>query len=252
MTDYTQMELLACTASRILEDKKSVMVGTGLPLIAALLAQRRHAPELTMFFEAGGVGAIPSTLPISVGESRTFERGVQASSMHSTMSNGQAGLVDYGFLGGAQIDPYGNLNSTVIGDWKKPKVRFPGSGGANDIGSWAWNTIIIMKQNKRKFVKNLDFLTTPGYLGGPDEREKMGLPAHTGPYRVVTQLATYGFDGESKRMKLSSLHPGVTIKNIQENSSFEVLIPDEIHHTKPPTAEEKALLHEIDPYGVVV
>ncbi|HDM22835.1 MAG TPA: 3-oxoacid CoA-transferase [Methanomicrobia archaeon] len=247
---YTQMEFLACTASHILEDKKTVMVGTGLPMIAAMLAQKTHAPNLTMIFEAGGVGPLPPVLPVSVGESRTFYKALQAGSMHSVMSNGQAGLIDYGFIGGAQIDVYGNLNSTVIGNWKNPKIRFPGSGGANDIGSWAWRTVIIMKQNKRKFVKELDFLTTPGYLTGPKAREKAGLPYGTGPYRVITQLAVYGFDDETKKMKLVSLHPGVTIDEIKENSSFDILIPEKIETTKEPTEKEIEILHKLDPQGI--
>lgn len=246
------MELLASVASRVLKDNRTVMVGTGLPLIAALLAQRRHAPGLTMFFEAGGIGARPSMLPISVGESRTFQKGVQAASMHNTMSNGQAGFVDYGFLGGAQIDRYGNLNSTVIGNWQNPQVRFPGSGGANDIGSWAWETIIIMKQDEKKFVNKLDFVTTPGYLSGPGTREKEGLPENTGPYRVVTQLATYGFDEDTKRMKLLALNPGVTVTEVQNNSSFEILIPPNPEKALPPKEGEKRILHEVDPHGVVL
>ena len=252
MANFTQLELIATTASRILEDKRTVIVGTGLPLIAALLAQRSHAPGLTMFFEAGGIGAKPSMLPVSVGEFRTFHKGIQATSMHTTMSNGQAGLIDYGFIGGAQIDQYGNLNSTVIGSWEKPKVRFPGSGGANDIGSWAWKTIVIMKQNEKKFVQELDFLTTPGYLEGSSARENVGLPKNTGPYRVVTQLGTYGFDDKCKKMKLLSLHPGVTVKEVKQNSSFKIIIPETVEKTDPPTPEEKRSLGEIDPYGVVL
>nr|MDO8077775.1 CoA-transferase [Candidatus Freyarchaeota archaeon] len=161
--EYTTGELLAVAASKLLEDKKSVFVGTGLPMIASMLAQRTHAPNLLIIFEAGGMGPQIPVLPISVGDSRTFWKAVAASSMHDSMSISQAGYVDYGFLGGAQIDMYGNINTTVIGDHDNPKVRFPGSGGANDVGSLSHKTIIIMRrQEPRTFVKKVDFITTPG------------------------------------------------------------------------------------------
>lgn len=250
--DYNQAELLTCAASRILTDNSTVIVGTGRPLLAAMLAQRTHAPNLIAIFEAGGVGASPPELPISVGERGTYYKGVGAGSMHRVMSAGQAGFVEYGFLGGAQIDKYGNLNSTVIGDWSEPSVRFPGSGGANDIGSWAWNTIISINQSKKTFVDELDFLTTPGYLSGPGSREEAGLPKNTGPHRVITQLGIYEFDDETKRMKLKSIHPGVDESEIQENSQFEILIPDDVETTSEPTEEELEIIREIDTQGMIV
>jgi acyl CoA:acetate/3-ketoacid CoA transferase beta subunit len=249
---FTPAELMACAAARLLEDDTSVMVGTGLPVIAVLLAQRTHAPGLLIVFEAGGIGPRPAALPISVGDSRTFCQAAAASSMLDVMGACQAGYIDYGFLGGAQIDAYGNLNTTVIGDWTRPKVRLPGSGGANDIGSLCFRTIVIMRQDERKFVERLDFLTTPGYLDGPGARERAGLPTNTGPYAVVTQLATYDFDRETKRLRLATLHPGVTVEDIQRKSAFEILIPDEISSTEPPSVREQRLLHEIDPLGIAV
>ena len=251
-TKYNQRELQACVASKMLEDKKSVFVGTGLPMIASMLAQRTHAPGLLIVFEAGGMGPQSPVLPISVGDSRTFYRAVAASSMHDSMSVTQAGYLDYGFLGAAQIDVYGNINTTVIGDWERPKVRLPGSGGANDVGSLCQRTIIIMRQDKRRFVEKVDFITTPGYLDGPGARERAGLPAGSGPYRVITQLGVYGFDEETKRMKLLAVHPGVTIEDVKENSSFELIIPDKVETTEPPTEEELRILHEIDPTGMTI
>ena len=236
-TTYTPTELLACVAARLLEDKKSVFVGTGLPMIAAMLAQRTHAPNLLIIFEAGGVGPQVPVLPISVGDARTFYRAVAASSMHDVMSAGQAGYVDYGFLGAAMIDMYGNINTTVIGDWGLPKVRLPGSGGANDIGSFCPRTIIIMRQDQRRFVEKVDFITTPGYLDGPGARERAGLPTGTGPYRVITQLGVYGFDAQTKRVKLFALHPGITLEDVQANSSFAILVPEKVEVTRPPTVE---------------
>jgi len=250
--NYTPRELLACVAAKVLEDKKSVFVGTGLPMIASMLAQRTHAPNLLIVFEAGGIGPQIPVLPISVGDSRTFYRAVAASSMHDSMSISQAGYLDYGFLGAAQIDMYGNINTTIIGDWEKPKVRLPGSGGANDVGSLCQRTIIIMRQDKRRFVEKVDFITTPGYLDGPGARERAGLPEGSGPYRVITQLGVYGFDEETKRMKLLAVHPGVTINDVKENSSFELIIPDRVETTKPPTEEELRILHEIDPTGMAI
>jgi len=249
---YTSTELLACVAAHILEDKKSVFVGTGLPMIAAMLAQRTHAPNLLLFFEAGGIGPEMPVLPISVGDSRTFYHAVAASSMHDSMAMAQAGYIDYGFLGGAQIDMYGNLNTTVIGPYEHPKVRLPGSGGANDVGTLCNNTIIIMRQDKYRFLEKIDFLTTPGYLNGFDSREKTGLPAGSGPYRVISQLGVYGFDNKSKRMKLLSIHPGVSIDQIKENSGFEIIIPQKISVTTPPLQKELAILKKIDPAGMVI
>ena len=249
---YSTIELMACVAARILEDRKSVFVGTGLPMIAAMLAQRTHAPNLLIVFEAGGIGPQIPVLPISVGDSRTFYRAVAASSMHDVMMLAQAGWIDYGFLGAAQIDMYGNINTTVIGPWEKPKVRLPGSGGANDVGSLCNRTIILMRQDARRFVERVNYITTPGYLTGPSAREKAGLPEGSGPYRVITQLGVYGFDEETKRMKLLSVHPGVTIDDIKANSQFEILIPEEISTTEPPTKEELKILHEIDPTGIVL
>jgi glutaconate CoA-transferase subunit B len=244
---------MACAASRVLEDGKSVFVGTGLPIIASMLAQRTHAPNLLVVFEAGGVGPKIPAIPISVGDSRTFHRAVMAASMDYVMSCAQLGHIDYGFLGAAQIDAYGNLNTTVIGAHDAPKTRLPGSGGANDLGSLCHRTIVLMRQDTRKFVEKLDYLTTPGYLSGPGAREKAGLPRNTGPYRVITQLCVMGFDAESKRMKLVSTHPGVTVKEVVENTGFKLLVPERVPVTGEPNGEELRLLREeLDPNKIVI
>ncbi len=252
--DYNPTELLAYVAAGLLEDNKSVFVGTGLPMIAAMLAQRTHAPNLLIIFEAGGIGPQVPVLPISVGDSRTFYHACAASSMHDVMSAGQAGYVDYGFLGAAQMDRYGNLNTTVIGPHETPKVRLPGSGGANDIGSFCWHTIIVMRQDQRRFVERLDFLTTPGYLDGPGARERAGLPANSGPHRVITQLGLYDFDAESKRMRLLATHPGVAVDDVRANSGFELIIPYDngVATTEPPPPKVRRILREIDPTGMVI
>ncbi|MGB9904534.1 MAG: CoA-transferase subunit beta [Desulfotomaculales bacterium] len=250
---YTLTELMAYAAAREIENKKSIMVGTGLPIIAAMFAQKTHAPDILIIFEAGGVGPLIPALPISVGDSRTFYRAVSAYGMLDVMALAQAGYADYGFLGAAQIDPYGNINTTVIGDHARPRVRLPGSGGANDFGSLCHRTIIIMRQDKNKFKEKVDFVTTPGYLDGPGAREKAGLPLGTGPVRVITQLAVYGFDERTKRLKLRSLHPGVTVEEVQNNSSFEILLPEgEIPATPVPSEEELAVLRSLDPAGISI
>ncbi len=249
---YSSTELLACVAARMLQDNKSVFVGTGLPMIAAMLAQRTHAPNLLLFFEAGGIGPEMPVLPISVGDSRTFYSAVAASSMHDSMAMAQAGYIDYGFLGGAQIDKYGNLNTTVIGPYEHPKVRLPGSGGANDVGTLCHQTIILIRQDKHRFLEKIDFLTTPGYLSGCDSREKAGLPTGSGPYRVISQLGVYGFDPESKEMTLLSAHPGVTIEQITESSGFAIRIPKYVSSTNPPSQKELNILKKIDPAGMVI
>jgi acyl CoA:acetate/3-ketoacid CoA transferase beta subunit len=252
-TAYNPTELLACVAASFLEDGKSVFVGTGLPLLAAMLAQRTHAPGLLIFFEAGGIGPQLRALPISVGDSRTTYRAIAASSMHDIMSLSQQGYVDFGFLGAAQMDSRGNLNTTVIGDHALPKVRLPGSGGANDVASFAHRTIVIMRQSERSFVGKLDFLTTPGHLDGPGGREGAGLPAGHGPYRVVTQLAVYDFEETTKRLRLASLHPGVELEAIQRASGFSILIPERVPTSPAPTTEQLELLRrEIDPSAIVI
>ena len=249
---YTQVELMASIASKILEDGKSVFVGTGLPVIATVLAQRTHAPNILIMYEAGGIGPQCPVIPVSVGDSRTYYRGIAASSMHDVMSALQSGYVDYGFLGAAQIDMFGNINTTVIGDYQYPKIRLPGSGGANDVGSLCHKNIILMKQDEQRFVNKLDFMTTPGYLTGPGGREKAGLPENTGPYRVITQLGVYGFDHETKRMRLISIHPGVDLKEVKRNCGFELIIPEVVKTSETPTEKELRILREIDPSGIVM
>jgi glutaconate CoA-transferase subunit B len=244
------MELMICCASRLLEDGRTVAVGTGVPCAAAMLAQHRHAPNLVILFEAGGVAPQLPTMPISVGDSRTFYRAVMATSMADVMETCQRGLVDYTFLGGAQIDAYGNLNSTLIGsDYAHPKVRLPGSGGANDLASFCRRILVVTNHDRRRFVERLDFLTTPGYLTGPGAREAAGLPTGTGPYRVITDLAVLGYHEQTKRMTVLSLHPGVSLDQVRAATSFELTVADVLTETAAPSDEELRLLHEeIDPH----
>ena len=246
--EYSPSELLICLAARLVEDGSMAFVGTGIPMLAGSLAQRLYAPNLVPVFEFGGVGAILEKLPLAVGDMRTFNKALVASSICDIMETAQRGFIEYGFIGGAQIDMYGNLNTTVIGEQPKPKVRLPGSGGANDIGSLCWRTIAILPHDTRRFVKKVAFMTTPGYLSGPGAREAAGLLPDTGPHRVVTTLGIMGFDPETCRMKLLSLNPGATVEQVRENTGFEMLIADTITHNDPPTAEElRVLREEVDP-----
>src|SRR5262245_13955140 len=231
---FNAMELMICSAARLLEDGKTVAVGTGVPCAAAMLAQRTHAPRLVILFEAGGVAPQLPTMPISVGDSRTFYRGLMATSMADIMETCQRGLIDYTFLGGAQIDAVGNLNSTMIGsDYARPKVRLPGSGGANDLASLCWRILVVTNHDKRRFVEKLDFLTTPGYLTGAGAREAAGLPPGTGPYRVITDLAILGYHEQSKRMQVLSLHPGVELEQVRQATSFELEVQQPLKVTPP-------------------
>ena len=253
MVSYSQVELMICIAARLLEDGSTVGVGTGAPCAAAMLAQKTHAPNLLITFEAGGVGPLLPSMPISVGDSRTFYRALMATSMGDVLEACQRGMVDYTFLGGAQIDAFGNLNSTVIGDYDHPRVRFPGSGGANDFASLCWRTLVMTRHDRRRFVEKLDFVTTPGYLTGPGARESAGLPACTGPYKVITELAVMGFDETTRRMQVEDLNPGVTLERVQENTGFELLEAANLGCTEPPREEELLILRqEVDPHGYIL
>jgi len=244
MGSYNPNEMLICSAARLMTDNTTAFIGTGIPMLAASLAQKMHAPNLVTIFEFGGTGAILDDLPNAVGGEATFHRAVAASGILDIVETAQRGFIEYGFLGGAQIDPYGNLNTTVIGDYENVKVRLPGSGGGNDVGSHCWKTIAIMRHDRRRFVPKLDFLTTPGYLDGAGAREKAGLPPDTGPYRVVTTLAVLGYHPQNKRMTLLATQPGVTVEQVVEHTGFELLMSQEIESNPPPSEDELKILRQ--------
>jgi glutaconate CoA-transferase subunit B len=254
MSDYSPMELMICTAAACLEDGAMVVVGTGAPCAAAMLAQKSLSPNITLLFEAGGIGPQLPRMPISVGDSRTFYQGLAATSMADIMETCQRGLVDYTFLGGGQIDAFGNLNSTMIGDdYAKPSVRFPGSGGANDLGSLCWRIIVMTPHDKRRFVEQVDFVTTPGYLSGSEARERAGLAPGTGPYKVITDLAVMGFNEKSKRMQVESLHPGVSFDDVQAKTGFELGQCESVQTTQTPApATLEILRNDVDPHRYIL
>jgi len=250
--EYNTMEMMISVASRYLEDGKTVAVGTGAPCAAAMLAQKTHSPNLIILFEAGGISPMLPQMPISVGDSRTFFRAVMAAGMNEMMTTCCRGQVDYAFLGGAQIDKYGNINSTVVGDYYKPKVRFPGSGGANDFASFCWQTMIMTVHSKSRFVEKCEFVTSPGFLTGAGAREAAGLP-EGGPYKIVTDLAVMGFDDATKAMMVESLHPGVEIDKVQAETGFQLIVPQKVERTAPPTDNELRILREeVDPLKLVI
>lgn len=251
---YNLIELMVCVAARQLEDGKTAVIGTGMPLAAAMLAQKTTAPHLIVMFEAGSVAPILVKLPISVADSYTHTGAIMHSSMDEIMEACQRGVVDYTFLGGAQIDMYGNINTSMIGtDYRRPKVRLPGSGGANDLASLCWKTLVITPHDTRRFVSRLDFLTTPGYLTGPGAREAAGLPPGSGPYKVITTLCLIGYDPLTKRMRVESLHPGIARQDVIDNTGFEMLFIEPLPVTPEPTDDElRALREKVDPQGTII
>ena len=244
----TASELLAVIASRQLRDDTIVFAGVGVPLMAAALARQRHAPRLTLVIEGGIIGPeiAPGRLPISTNEMRAGRRATMLPAITDALLFAQRGFVDVGFMGGAQIDRYGNINTTAIGDYWKPKVRLPGTGGANDLASLCREVIIVTPHEKRRFVERVDFVTSPGWLRGDGSRRASGL-LFGGVSRVVTTLGILGFDAESGRMRIEATHPGVSVADIKANTGFELLEAPRIETTEPPSEDELAMLRALDP-----
>jgi len=245
--NYTASELLAVMAGRLLRDGQVVFAGVGIPLLAATLAQRLHGPGLTILFEGGTIGAFvePGQLPPSTNEQRCTRRANMVLGSTDVLLLLQRGYVDIGFMGGAQIDQYGNLNSSFIGDPAHPATRLPGTGGGNDISSLT-QMIVAMKHEKRRFVEKVDFITSPGFFRGGTSRRDAGLVTG-GMYRVVTDLAIMGFEEKSRRMQVLALHSGVTLQEVQDNTGFELLVADKVETTEPPSERELAVLRHLDP-----
>ena len=239
-------------SSRLLQDGQTVFAGVGISLLAATLAQRMHAPGLTILFEGGTLGPfiVPGELPPSTNEQRCTRRANMVLSSTDVLLLLQRGYVDIGFMGGAQIDQYGNLNSSFIGDADDPTIRLPGTGGGNDIASLT-QLIVAMVHEKRRFVEKVDFVTSTGFWRGGSSREESGLITG-GPAGVVTDLAILGFDEGSKRMKVQGLQAGVTRAQVQERTGFELLFDAEIETLKPPTHEELTILREFDPDRIYI
>lgn len=252
-TDFSPSELIVAAGARQLEDKKVIFAGTGLPMVGITLAQLTNGPGIIPVFEAGAVGpTLDRSLPLSVGDSRTTSRANFIQGLNSAFELTQRGFIDIGFIGGAEIDPYGNLNSTMIGDfpdnYMKPKVRLPGSGGAGDMACSCTHTILIVQHEQRRFVEKLQYCTSIGHLdGSKDARKRAGFQGH-GPKCVITTKAIMGFDDEIKRMKIMATMPGETVESIQDATGFELLVDKDLYECPPPTKEEIRLIREvIDP-----
>jgi glutaconate CoA-transferase subunit B len=244
---YTGSELLAVMAGRLLQDGQIVFAGVGIPLLAATLAQRMHAPHLTILFEGGTIGPfiVPGELPPSTNEQRCTRRANMLLPITDVLLLLQRGYVDIGFMGGAQIDRYGNLNSSFIGSPDHPSIRLPGTGGGNDISSLT-DMIVAMKHEKRRFVPDVDFITSPGWIKGGRSRAEGGLP-QGGMWRVVTDLGVMGFAEETREMKVLALHPGVTREQVEDNTGFKLLFDANVGISLPPRREELDVLRELDP-----
>ncbi len=248
---YTASEMMIVVAARVLKGVRTVFVGVGLPNIACNLARFTVAPDLELIYESGVYGARPERLPLSIGDPTLVSGALSVVSMADLFGLYlQGGLVEVALLGGAQIDRYGNLNSTVIGDYEKPKTRLPGSGGACEIATNAQRTFMIMRLKRRAFVEKLDFCTSPGHLNGGDSRARMGLRG-TGPELVISDKAILDFANAEREMQLSALYPGVTAKDVQAEVGWPLRSADVIEAVAAPSVEELRLIREeVDPLGM--
>jgi len=250
---YSKSEMMIVAAARELAGQHVCFVGVGLPNIAVNLAKRTIAPDLELVYEAGVFGARPARLPLSIGDPTIVTGATAVTSMWDLFSLYlQGGLIDVGFLGAAQIDRFGNINTTVIGPYDRPTTRLPGSGGACEIAINARQVFVIMRQSRRSFVDRIDFRTSPGNLGGAENaariRREQGWLG-SGPSVVVTDLGIYHFD-ESGEMRLDAMHPGVTVEQVREATGWEAAIAPDVRTTPAPSAEELRLIRvELDPEG---
>jgi len=250
---FTKTEMMICAAARELAGQRVCFVGVGLPNIAVNLAQRTGAPDLELVYEAGVFGARPARLPLSIGDPTIVTGATAVTSMFELFAFYlQGGLVDVGFLGAAQIDRFGNINTTVIGDYDRPRTRLPGSGGACEIAINARQVFVIMRQSARSFVERIDFRTSPGNLGGAEQAERIRRTQGwlgRGPSVVVTDLGIYHFD-ETGEMRLDSLHPGATLEEVRSTMAWSPRVVETLATTAAPTAEELRLIREeLDPEG---
>jgi len=250
--NYNPKELMVVNAARLLQDHDVVFVGVGIPNLACNLAMRTHAPNLQMIYEAGVIGAQPTRLPLSIGDPTLVSGSTSVCSMYDIFSLYlQRGNVDVGFLGGAQIDQYGNINATVIGDYQHPKVRLPGSGGSMEIAAWANRCYIITPHQKRRFPERVDFQTSIGFLSGGDARKQTGVRGG-GPQAVVTNLGILG-PNEDGELVLTALHPGISYEQVQENTGWAIKKAPNCADTELPNAEELRILREeLDPGRIYI
>lgn len=254
MSDYTLREMMTLAAARLVKDGDIIFCGTGIAMLAAMAAKNINAPDSIVFFETGAVDSLLAEIPMAVADSRVMYRAAINSGLSdafATMQNRFTGRQVMGILGAAQIDPYGNLNSTVIGDYDHPEVRFSGSGGACDVMSFVDRVIVFMKNEKRKFVPRLDYLTSPGWLDGAGAREAAGL-GPGGPVAVITDMGVMGFEKASRRMYLKNTFPGISPEKIRRNTGFPI-DTTRAHPLAPPSPGELQILRNVcDPQGLIL
>jgi glutaconate CoA-transferase, subunit B len=241
----TAGEIQTIVAARRLRDTKTVFIGVGRPSTAAILARMVHNPDLVLVYESGTIGAKPFRVPLSIGDgelAQTADSVVSVPEMFNYWIG--PGRIDVAFLGAAQIDPYANLNSTVIGDYEHPKTRLPGAGGAPEIAASCGEVIVIAPHAKRTFVEKLDFCTTVGHGDGPQARERLGFRGK-GPTAVITDLGVLEPDPETKRLVLTQIHPGVDLDQVREATGWDLQVAEDLKTTEPATAEELSALREL-------
>jgi glutaconate CoA-transferase subunit B len=243
--DYSAAEMMTITAARLLQNGMSCFVGIGLPSLAANLARLTHAPDLVLIYESGPIGAKPPVLPLSIGDGNLAETADTVVSTPEMFQYWlQGGHIDVGFLGAAQIDRFGNINTTVIGDYRHPTVRLPGAGGAPEIAGSARRVFLLLKQSARAFVSKLDFITTVGYLDGGDARARLGLPG-AGPVAVITDLCVLEPEPPSHELVVTSIHPGVTREQISAATGWPIRFAERVRATEPPRDEELLALRDL-------
>jgi glutaconate CoA-transferase subunit B len=245
MSDYKPNEMMTIAAARALRNEDVCFVGIGMPSAAANVARFTHAPGLTLIYESGTIATRPEVLPLSIGDGELCTTALTTVSVPEMFRYWlQGGRMTVGFLGGAQIDRFANLNTTVVGSYEQPKVRLPGGGGAPEIASACGEIFIIMAQSKRSFATKLDFITSMGHGEGGDHRARLGLKTK-GPTKLVTDLCIFEPDPQSKEMTVTSIHPGITRDQINDNTGWPVRYAAHVAETKPPTAEELTILREL-------
>ena len=252
MLDYNLREIMAITAGRMIKNGDVIFCGTGLAQIAATVAKKMYAPESIIFFETGGIDTELPELPLSVSDLRIMYRtSINAGLLESFSILSHRKVYSKALLGAAQIDRFGNLNTTCIGDYWHPSVRFSGSGGACDAACLAAEVIVFMQHEKRRFVEKVDYLTSPGWLSGPEARRKAGL-YRGGPTAVITDLGVMKFDERTKEMYLSEYHPGVSPQQIQDSTGFDIDISRAVESSPVTTEELRLLREEVDPQKLII
>ncbi len=243
--EYKTAEMMAVAAARVLKNDDVCFVGIGAPSIACNLARLRHAPDITLIYESGTIGTKPDVLPLSIGDPELSETAITTVSVPEMFQYWlQGGRISIGFLGGAQIDQFGNINSSVIGDYEHPRVRLPGGGGAPEIASLCGQTYIVMRQTPRTFVERVDFITSFGYGVGGDHRQRLGIRT-VGPTLVVTDLCLLRPDPLTKELVVVSLHQGVRREDIVQNTGWSIRFATTLEQTMPPNETELTVLRNL-------